>query len=149
MVVMVTKSSNALDGQLYLYVDYDMMKFYLASQNIQLHTPSPASFKSFDCRSTNSDNNLTTSPMAQAPIGVISALAAIIIGLVAVWVYRKMQRTKGPDPNETQNAMRISVGDHAPTIISEGYDHQHDRDTASSPTEHPPTSIHNAMINDM
>lgn len=126
------------------------MKFYLAAQNPEVRAPSPISFESLDCRST-SDHTLATSTMAQALIAVISALAAVMLAIAAIWLYRRIKRRRGLDtglgPNESRGMEMPTEGHRAsPTITSDGYDdHRHERDTASSPTEHPTTDIYNEM----
>ncbi|KAK3939396.1 hypothetical protein QBC46DRAFT_438060 [Diplogelasinospora grovesii] len=88
--------------KLYLFVDYEMMKFYLAPQNLEASTPLPVS--SANC--TASPGSPLNDPVTKGLIAVGSVLGALVIALLVLFVLFKRRRRAqqhAPTPPQTAN----------------------------------------------
>ncbi|KAK0715456.1 hypothetical protein B0H67DRAFT_645203 [Lasiosphaeris hirsuta] len=85
---------KAFLSQLYLYVNYETMKFHLASQNIEASTPLPVPAE--DCVPTSTGRT----PETNGLIAVGSVLGALIVALLAFCLY-KVLKARRPPPSYT------------------------------------------------
>ncbi|KAK3352748.1 hypothetical protein B0T25DRAFT_580621 [Lasiosphaeria hispida] len=83
---------KAFLSQLYLYVNYETMRFHLASQNIEASTPLPAPAE--DCVPASTGRT----PETNGLIAVGAVLGALIVALLAMWLYKRPKSTKQVPP---------------------------------------------------
>lgn len=102
---------KAFLSQVYLFVDYEARKFYMAPQNLEATTSSPISSSS--CKSppitTNKDSNSTE----KAVIVVGSLLGALIIAIIGYLLYKWRRSTRGETTRHREKSVLDGRNDSA------------------------------------
>lgn len=74
--------------QLYLHVDYETMRFFLAAQNTAVVMPSPVATHDSNCAAKSPG----LSPKDRAFIAVGVILGVVVLSLFGLWTYRRLHR---------------------------------------------------------
>ncbi|KAK3349008.1 hypothetical protein B0T25DRAFT_546981 [Lasiosphaeria hispida] len=127
---------KAFLSQVYLYVNYEKMKFYLAPQNLEASTPLPVASESDSCGISQPEAGRTAETNGLIAVGSVLGALVLVLGALAVRrLLRCLKARRGPPKEAGTEEARSPTPDQQPLGTDHGSQFENRANAGTPPSQ--------------